>query len=248
MSDLAPPPIGDNRPPPYDPDVIDAFKPRINAFADTVGQWLDMGDIETEEDAARLNDFLTGARKLWKEIDAARVEAKKPHDEAAKAVQSAFSTLLDIVTKAAEKPKPMLARFLEKKRKEEEAEKARQKAEADRLAKEAQERARLAALQNDVVGEAEAEAAAKAAEKAQKEAAKPVKVAVGSATGGGRTMAQRTIRDVRLVNINKAFMEFREHAEVAEVLLTLARRRVRAADFNGAEIPGFERDDRMGVA
>jgi hypothetical protein len=243
-----PPPSGHNFPPPYDPSVIALFKPRINAFAETAGQWLDMGEIESEEDAARLNDFLNGARKLFKEIDAARVEAKKPHDVAAKEVQTVYSALLDVVTKTAEKPKPLLARFLERKRVAEEQERARKKAVADALAKEAADRATMAAMQNDVVGEAEAEAAAKEAAKLQKQADKPVNASIGSATGGGRTMSQRTIRDVRLVNINKAFMEFRESPEVAEVLTTLARRRVRAGDFDGAEIPGFERDDKTGVA
>lgn len=234
------PPRTHNNPPPYDPAVLDALRPPVQAFAETAGQWLDMGEITSEEEAARLNDFLAGARNLWKEIDEARVAAKRPHDEAAKAVQAAFTPLADVVAKAADKCKPMIAAWLKKKRDEEEAKRRAAAEEAARLKREAEEQARLAAMRNDVVAEAEAEAAAKEAEKAARAAEKEVKVNVGSATGGARTMGLRTYRKARCINAALAFTQFRHDTRVIALLEQLANERLRGSKGEITEIPGFD--------
>ena len=231
--------MGHNGGPPFDPAVLDAFRPRLNDFAASMGHWLDLGVIESEEDASRLNDFLTGARKLFKEIDEARVAAKKPHDDNSKAVQAAFTPLLDLLTKTAEKGKPLLTAWAQKQQAILRAQQERDQAEARRKAEEAKLAALQAAQRNDVVGEVHAEALAKEAETARKAAEKPVNAKVASATGGGRTMAMRSIANVKLTNINLLFMQFRDAPEVAEVLLTLARRKVRAASWvKGETLPG----------
>lgn len=232
--------IGDNRPPPYDRDVLDALRPPVSAFAATAGQWLDLGEITSEEDAARLNDFLAGARKLSRDIDEARVAAKRPHDEAAKVVQAAFTPLADVVAKAVDKCKPMIAAWLKKKRDEEEAKRRAAAEEAARLKREADEQARLAAMRNDVVAEAEAEAAAKEAEKAERAAETDVKVSVGSVTGGARTIGLRTYRSAKVDKFGLACMTLKDEPELIAVLERLATARIRAAGWpKGGELPGF---------
>ena len=52
--------IGHNRPPAFRPEIIDGFKPKVQDFADAAGAWLDKGEIETEAQAEKLNDFIKG--------------------------------------------------------------------------------------------------------------------------------------------------------------------------------------------
>lgn len=238
--DTALPPRTHNNPPPYDPAVLDALRPPVTAFAETAGQWLDLGEIKTEEDAARLNDFLAGARKLSKQIDEARVAQKKPHDDAAKAVQSAFSPMADVVAKSADKVKPMMTRWLQRQKEAAEAERRAAAEEAARIRREAEEQARLASMRNDVVAEAEAEAKAKEAEKAAKAAEKEVKVNVGSATGGARTTGLRTYRKAVIEKFTLACMTLKDEPELIATLERLATARIRAAGWpKDGDLPGF---------
>jgi hypothetical protein len=236
--------IGDNNPPPFDPEVIAALRGPVDAFAATAGEWLDLGRIDTEEDAARLNDFLSGARKLSKEIDEARVKAKKPHDEAAKAVQAAFTPLTDIVAKCADRVKVMMTDFLRRQKEAEEAKRREAAAAAARAKAEAEEAARLAAMRNDVVSEAEAEAALKEAEKAEKAASREVKVGAGSATGGARTTGLRTYRFARVDRPALAFLTILNDPvagpQIRNELERLGTGMIRASDWpKDADLPGF---------
>ena len=46
--DDAPPPLGHNNPPPFDPDRHAALVDEARAFAAAAGEWLDLGQITTE--------------------------------------------------------------------------------------------------------------------------------------------------------------------------------------------------------
>jgi hypothetical protein len=105
---------------------------------------------------------LDDVRKARKDADAQRAEEKRPHDEAAKAVQQAWKPLLDRCDAAANALKQALTPYrTEKQRaKEEAARKAREEAEARQ--KEAQQKLRQS---DDLEARFEAEQELKVASK-----------------------------------------------------------------------------------
>jgi hypothetical protein len=237
----APPPIGHNSPPaplPYDPEVVEACGRIVTDFCDAAGAWADLVEIESDEQSQKLTDFVSGARKVKKKVDDARVAAKKPHDDAAKAVQEVFSTLLLKLDRAIAFAKPLQEAWLRKKMREEEERKRRDREEAERQREEAAAAAARAAAANDASGMVEAEKAQKDAEKLAKQAEKPAKVGAASATGGGRTMALREVRTSEMHSLGLVFAFFKERPELRDVLQRLANAHVRAADWDGVDIPG----------
>ena len=235
--------MGANFPPPFDPAVVQEHDEAAARFADVAGQWLDRGDLTAEEDAQKLTDFIAGARGRKKLADAARADAKRPHDDAGKAVQAAFAPILTKLDAAVAKVQPLLTKWLE-------AKEAARKKEAARLAEEArlarEEAARLAAqaaARNDVSGEIDAEAAMKAAADAEKAAARMERASdkVSSATGGTKAAGLRTYWRAELVNRGAGIMRYRDAPELAALLVTLAERDARAKGFDPETmtIPGF---------
>lgn len=235
MNDMTAP-IGHNHPPPFDPEVLTAHTATTAAFLDAAGEYLDIKVIETEEQAGRLNDFIVGARGLYKKIEDARKAAKKPHDDAGKAVTAAFSPLLDRLERTIDKMKPMLGAYLQKKEAAERAERERQRAEATEKARQAAELAAQAAARNDISGEIEAERLAKEAEEQTKATNREVKVNAGSATGAGRAISMREHRRGEITNFNAAYMHFRDAPEVKEVLQRLTDAMFRAAGGGDIEV------------
>ena len=227
------PPKDHNRPPLIDPDLIARERSRVQDFADAAGAWLDLGKIETEEQAAKLKDYIDGARGLVKQVDATRADAKKPHDDAAKAVQATFRPLLDAIETAIGRVRPLLTDYLQRKKAAQEAEAARQKAEADKAAAEAEAARQAAQARHDVLGEAEAERAAEAAQKAAEAAAAPVRANVASYSGGGRSAGLRTQKTVVIENIRQVFLSVQDDPAVVEAITAAVTRKVRARDWDG---------------
>lgn len=244
MNDLFSPPenpravVGGNHPPPYDPDVFAACEKKTREFADAGGEWLDLPEIETEEQAQALADFISGARGVFKEVDEARKAQNRPHDEAIDATNKAFRGLTDAITKMVEKLKPKQAAYLQKKQDEARKEQERLRAEAEAARKLAAEQAAAAAARNDVMAEAEAERLAKEAERLAKEAAREVKANIQSASGGGRTMSLREVRSAEITNWNQVYMHFREDPRVKAVLQACADEAYRAKGGSEITIPG----------
>lgn len=225
---------------PYKAETWFEFSKRVSDFCDAAGAWADLKQIGSEAQAERLNDFITGASRLEKAVDAARVEAKEPWKQRGEAVDAAFNPLRAKLDKVALAMKPLKADWLkrEKDRKEREA------AEKKRLADEALEAARKlkaeAEARNDFSGAAEAEALEKAAQKDVKKADKPVRVSVGSATGAGRASGLRTVWHAEITNIRAVFMHFQDNPRVVEVLQSLADAEARG----GREVPGAIRKSK----
>jgi hypothetical protein len=236
------PPRNHNNPPEFivDPEVLAECRAKASDFVDAGGDWIALGRIDTEDQSGKVTDFVDGARKVFKSIDEARKAAKAPHDERAKAVQAAFTPILEALTRTVDRVKALQADFLSRKAAEERAEKVRQAAAAARLKEEAEKAAAEAAARNDVVGEIEAEARLKEAEAAQKAAARPVETKAASATGGGRTMSLRNHYTCEIANINHAFVHFRAHPDVAALLIRLAEAEVRAQGPEKTEPSGFK--------
>lgn len=227
---------GDNNPPPFDPAVLEAHARTTLTFLDAAGEYLDLKVIETEEQAGRLNDFITGARGLYKKIEDARKAAKKPHDDAGKAVTAAFSPLLDRLERTVEKLKPMIGDYLRRKEAAERAERDRQRAEAAEKARQAEALAAQAAARNDISGEIEAERLAKEAEEQTKAANREVKVNAGSATGAGRAVSMREHRRGEILNWNAAYYHFRDDPDLKATLQRLTDAMFRAAGGGDIEV------------
>ena len=240
--------MGGNRPPLIDPDLLAREKARVQTFADAAGDWLDLGKIDTEEQAAKLHDYITGARAVAKQVDAARAEAKKPHDDAAKAVQATFRPLLDAIETAIGRVRPMLTDYLQRKKAAAKAEAERKRAEAARLAREAEEARAAAEARHDVLGEAEAAAAAEAAEKAAAEAARPARANVASYSGGGRSAGLRTQKSVVVDNIRQAFLAVQDDPAVVVAVEAALNRIVRSKDWNGKVPAGCRVEERKVAA
>lgn len=229
--------IGHNMPPgPALPPDLDA---KIRDFLDAGGAWLDLKAIETKEQSQKATDFVSGARSVFKKIDDERKAQKKPHDDAAKAVQEFFSPLLKKIELVGEKVKALQAAFLQKERAREEAERRERERKAREEA-EAAEAARAAAeARNDVSGMVDAEEAKKAAEKAAKAASGPAKAAAGSATGAGRSMSLRKVYSCTVENRGPALSHFRDHPEVIALIERLATAEVRGQEGEKKAPPGF---------
>lgn len=242
--------IGGNNPPPFDPETHAEYQATVAEFMAVSKQWLDLEAIATQQQAEQLADQVTGLRGLFKKVDDARKAAKKPHDEAGKAVQDAYNPILAQLKRAGDALKEKLGVWATKREEEERQQKA-QEAEAARKAQaEADERARIAAQTNDISAQVEAEAAQKAAADKAKAAEKTIDASVRSASGAGRTMATRTVKDVQITNINVLFMHFRDHPDVADVLTRLATAKVRAKGYDPDQDPiaGIKVTERKVVA
>jgi type IV secretory pathway VirB10-like protein len=233
---------GDNNPPPFDPAIVEELNTGGQAFLEAAATWIENGDLETEDDATRLNDFIAGIKARVKAADDERVKAKKPHDLAGKAVQAAFKPVIDKMERAKTVVQPLLTTWLQKKRAEKDAEAARQRAAAKAAQEEADRKAAAAEARNDISGQVDAEAAREAADKATKDAERLAKRSanVGSATGGGRTASLRTVIEAEVLNARVLFMRYQDRPEVLEVLRSLATREARSAGFNAKTdtIPG----------
>lgn len=95
--------------------------------------------VSTDEQEAALDGLLDDLRTARKDADAKRAEEKRPHDDAAKAVQTKWKPLLDRCDMAANEIKRLLTPYREAKQraKDEAARKARAEAEARQAAAQA---------------------------------------------------------------------------------------------------------------
>lgn len=161
--------IGHNNPPP-----VEAYGMALDDAYSTAKDFLDGKPIETQGEADRIGQIVSEVKKLKKDADAARAEEKRPHDDAAKAVQTKWKPLLeraDTIIQAAQKP---LTDYLNKLAAEQRAAEEKAREEAARKAQEAIEATRQA--HGSVEAIERARELEKEADKAAKEAAKAGKV------------------------------------------------------------------------
>lgn len=117
---------------------------KVKAFEATFKDWEAFGDLETEQDAEDLAEFLAGVGKWWTIADTRRTARKVPYDNLADTVQQAFKdmalvTLANMKTTLA----PVMKKWLL-------AKKAADAVEAQRLAAEAQAKIAAAVTKEDV--------------------------------------------------------------------------------------------------
>jgi hypothetical protein len=231
--------FGDNRPPLWDVAKLAKLTARSETLTDDIEAW-NKREIGDEETAEELRDVLGMVVKLKKDAEAQRSADKKQHLEAGKAVDEAFHAIGRRLDRLTGPPKAKLDAWLAIK----EAERLKAEAEARREAEEARaESARLEALAQET-GSIRAEEAAEDAAIAAKEAEKTEKrisntvVRVASASGGTRAASARKRPTAVLDDINQAFVHFRGHRDVVELLTRLANAELRAKD-GPAKVPGF---------
>lgn len=226
-------------------DEFEQLRDRANEFGRGAVTW-GKNSCDTGEDAEALNAYISEARALYKELDTLRKEEKRPHDEAAKAVQAKFNPLLYVVKKAAETAKDLMDSYLERKEAElrHQAE-AEAKAQAE-AARKAEEERQAAEDRGDMVAVQEAEKAVQdhtlAVEKAL-EATTTARAQSKSETG--RTISLRTVRDVTITRITQAMLHYKDHPDMIALVERLAKAEVRSG---ATDIPGVEITERKVAA
>lgn len=120
---------GHNGPPPFEAHsmhIEDLFK----LVSDTTAG----GEVVNDEQEAALDDLMDQMRQAWKGADAERVSEKRPHDEAAKAVQAKWKPLLDRANAGIAEIKAKLTPYrTAKQRARDEAERKAREEAAERL-------------------------------------------------------------------------------------------------------------------
>lgn len=226
--------IGHNQPP--EPTAFDAFETHIGDLFTEAANFLDGAGVNSEAEAQAVAKLMDLLRTASKDADKARVEEKKPHDDAAKAVQSKWKPLLDRADLAVTTCKKALAPWLSKKEAEAKAAAELARKEAEAKAHAAAEAMRQADATNLEAREA-AEALVKDAKKAEAAAMKAENVRP-QAAGGARAATLRTTYRPELVSPSEALKHYVVHQPDAlkACLLHLAETDVRAGKHS---LPGF---------
>lgn len=231
--------IGHNKPPAYDTDRHADLTRRTDAFMEVCNKVRADGPLQSEEQALFLGEHIAGLRGLKKRVEDTRKIEKKPHDDAGKEVLAAFAPLEERLDRAIKAMLLVSNDWLTKKASEAEADRARKAAEAEAIRKAAEEAAAAAARSGSIDAAIAAENLAQKAAQAEKAANRETKVNVGSATGGGRTISQRTVRKAQINNINALFVRYRANPKLIECLQSLADADVRAKEITEANAAIF---------
>jgi hypothetical protein len=126
--------IGGNSPPPHE-----AFSLSIDDLIGLISATLAGGSVETDLQEAALDGLLDDVRQVRKDADAQRAAEKKPHDDAAKAVQAIWKPLIDKCDKGADAIKAAVTPYRAAKQRAIEAAARKAREEAEEARKRAQE-------------------------------------------------------------------------------------------------------------
>jgi len=174
------------------PDI--AFSTAIDDLYDEAANWLDGTPLENQAQADAVGKIMGGLRAIRKDADAARKVEKKPHDDAAKAVQDKWLPILTKADRGIEAAQRPLTDWLARQEAKRLAQETDARAEADRLAQEAATMARA------TLADAEAHDAALDAAKAADKAAGRIMRDKSHVAGEGRAIGLRMINVASLAN------------------------------------------------
>lgn len=228
--------LGANNPP--EPTPFDAFEAHIGDLIETAKGFLDGEPVADEAVASKVSQLLDECRKAAKDADKARAEEKKPHDEAAKAVQAKWKPLLERADLAAQTCKDALKPYLEAQEAEKRRVAEQARLEAEERARAAAEAARAAAESTDLQAREEAEQLVKDAKAAEKAATK-AESDRGRSAGGARATTLRTYHTAVLTDGTAAarWAWAERRADMEEFITGLAQQAVNAGRHT---IPGFD--------
>lgn len=215
--------IGHNQPPPHEAFALEVEEMFSLVSGSTTS------DVETDEQEAALDDLGKQVKALKKTGEAQRVAEKKPHDDAAKAVQAKWKPEIEKLDMAIKSIQGRVTpyRVSKQKAKDEAARKARE--EAERLEREAQEKLQAA---NDLEERRRADAELQEAAKRAKAAKR-----VDRAPTGLRTQSVAVVAD------RKALLEYvmRNDAETLTEWLQEYARKALPSKLPGVEIEQVQR-------
>jgi len=217
-----------------------ALKARLEAL--TEGAKRTLAAPVTAETAGAVRDLQADAVKLGKDIEAQRRSEKKPHEDAAKAVDGEFRPVGEAVDKIAAAVKAALTAWMlaeEKRRRDEEL-------AARKAAEDARKAAEEAAKADDPfeafdAGHDKAKAEAQAAEAAKLAQSR---VRVGAVESGAKAASLRTYWDVTVADGPALVSHFAESPTLIEEARKLAAAQVRAAKGAACGIPGITINER----
>lgn len=218
---------------------------RVDELVGTANRWItERKEIADAEQADKCENFLVQLRAARRATDEGRVAEKKPHDEAAAAVQRKWSPLIEIIDKCGAKLKPLKERWLKKEEDRLAAEAREKRLAVERAQAEAAALEKAAAEEANKVGgspiEAEtmAENARKAAIVAEAQANKAERAKPQAASSlSGRASGLRSVKTAKLTDAAKAAAYYATNTKLIECLESLA-----LAEYRGGrtEIPGFD--------
>ncbi len=225
------------------------FEQRVAALMKAGDIWEKRDELD-EAAAAKANDFLAGASKLASAADKAREAEKKPHLQAGRDVDAKWKKLTERIEKIKAIVKPKLAAYLQRKEAERRAAAEEERKRAEEAAR-AAEAARMdaanaqsasARFEAEELAEEQARIAEAAADRAEDLSSK---ARVASATGLANTKALRTVRRPEIVSLPQALAHYRDRAEIAEAIKTIAAAELRhAPTIDGVKqvpsIPGIK--------
>lgn len=110
--------IGGNNPP---PDAFTEIKQQIEEMAREAEKLMKAGAAKTKEEADQAADVAQRLSDLWGQFDALRKAEKKPHDDAAKAVQEKYLPTLNTADVFKQLKNTVIAPYLYEIRRQEEA-------------------------------------------------------------------------------------------------------------------------------
>lgn len=183
-----------------DEDSFEALKDRIEDLVRDAEREIKSGAAPDQSAADRASDLANRLAELQKKADAARKAEKKPHDEAAAAVQAKWTPLVGAAGIYKRLKDAVIAPFLVA-----EAKKQREAAEAQRRA---------------------AEQAAK--DGAPIPEATPTKKPPKAGSGGRRSVALRSVKIVKITDRDALLAFFALNDQITATLQTLAERAVAA--------------------
>jgi chromosome segregation ATPase len=208
-------------------NIFTVLQTRATELTDAARAWLSQAPVITTEDqAGKLNDFLEQISKHIKEVDDARKELKKPHSDAAKAVDDTFKPVMNKLDAVRALIKPLRLLWLQKKEAERQEEVKKAEAEAaaaEEAAQDAVAEAEVAEGGNIMDAHMASQAAEDAATEARDRAddlargKTSLKGEYGSKAAGLRSTWYAVIDDPQ-----KAFLTFHDHPDVVAVLEKLA--------------------------
>jgi hypothetical protein len=234
--------IGGNEPPPFE-----RLKLREEELVASAARWAtdhpfdvnlrDMDRVQKQID--ELSNFKIQLTAFWKEVDAQRKVEKKPHDDAAQAVQDKYNPVLDAIKKRGEAVVARLGQWMthltglrdvERQKAEKIAREQREAAEkAEREAAELARQAEAGELKGKNVDVFEAQekaeqlkAAAKAGEKDVKALSSTVKGGTGTVDGKKKSVAMRPHYTARITSKKAALRFFENDPRILNALQACA--------------------------
>lgn len=226
------PPIGHNAPP-------TTLEDQISDVSHQALTWLERNGISDPASSDKAANYREQLLDLKKKADAERVKEKRPHDDAAKAVQQKWKPVIEAAETAAGVLRDALTTWMR-------AEEARQRREAEefmRRVREEEARKRQQLLEEQKAkGVPDEEAQAVIEDTAPEVPGEAPKPRVQAGGQRGRKTGLRTIKTAVIKDYDKALAHFAHHDKVRAVIEQLTNHAAR----DGHAVPGVEvREDKV---